>query len=71
SSSDYTTYPYSITAFLVYNFQDSNATIKKALNNAKIRQAISLSINRKTLVKNVIGDASTVSKTFVPQDLVK
>ena len=71
SSSDYTTYPYSITAFLVYNFQDSNATIKKALNNAKIRQAISLSINRKTLVKNVIGDASTVSKTFVPQYLVK
>ncbi|MCG0570576.1 lipoprotein precursor, peptide binding protein OppA-like protein [Lactiplantibacillus plantarum] len=71
SSSDYTTYPYYITAFLVYNFQDSNATIKKALNNAKIRQAISLSINRKTLVKNVIGDASTVSKTFVPQDLVK
>ncbi|UWF45735.1 peptide ABC transporter substrate-binding protein [Lactiplantibacillus plantarum] len=71
SSSDYTTYPYSITAFLVYNFQDSNATIKKALNNAKIRQAISLSINRKTLVKNVIGDASAVSKTFVPQDLVK
>lgn len=71
SSSDYTTYPYSITAFLVYNFQDNNATIKKALNNAKIRQAISLSINRKTLVKNVIGDASTVSKTFVPQDLVK
>lgn len=71
SSSDYTTYPYSITAFLVYNFQDSNATIKKALNNVKIRQAISLSINRKTLVKNVIGDASTVSKTFVPQDLVK
>ncbi|MEN8550931.1 peptide ABC transporter substrate-binding protein [Lactiplantibacillus plantarum] len=71
SNSDYTTYPYSITAFLVYNFQDSNATIKKALNNAKIRQAISLSINRKTLVKNVIGDASTVSKTFVPQDLVK
>ncbi|EMP44172.1 lipoprotein precursor, peptide binding protein OppA-like protein [Lactiplantibacillus plantarum] len=71
SSSDYTTYPYSITAFLVYNFQDSNATIKKALNNAKIRQVISLSINRKTLVKNVIGDASTVSKTFVPQDLVK
>ncbi|AGL63331.2 peptide ABC transporter substrate-binding protein [Lactiplantibacillus plantarum] len=71
SSSDYTTYPYSITAFLVYNFQDSNATIKKALNNAKIRQAISLSINRKTLVKNVIGAASTVSKTFVPQDLVK
>ncbi|TAR21942.1 peptide ABC transporter substrate-binding protein, partial [Lactiplantibacillus plantarum] len=39
--------------------------------NAKIRQAISLSINRKTLVKNVIGAASTVSKTFVPQDLVK
>lgn len=71
TSADYTTYPYSITAFLVYNFQDSNATIKKALNNAKIRQAISLSINRKTLVKNVIGDASTVSKTFVPQDLAK
>ncbi|EQM53847.1 peptide ABC transporter substrate-binding protein [Lactiplantibacillus plantarum EGD-AQ4] len=71
SNADYTTYPYSITAFLIYNFQDSNATIKKALNNKNIRQAISLSINRKTLVKNVIGDASTVSKTFVPQNLVK
>lgn len=71
SNSDYTTYPYSITAFLVYNFKDSNATIKKALNNQKIRQAISLSINRETLVKNVIGDASTTSKTFVPQNLAK
>ncbi|EIW14758.1 oligopeptide ABC transporter, substrate binding protein [Lactiplantibacillus pentosus KCA1] len=71
SNADYTTYPYSITAFLIYNFQDSNATIKKALNNKNIRQAIPLSINRKTLVKNVIGDASTVSKTFVPQNLVK
>lgn len=69
SNSDYTTYPYSITAFLVYNFKDSNATVKKALNNEKIRQAISLSINRNTLVKNVIGDASTTSKTFVPKDL--
>ncbi|KRO09084.1 oligopeptide ABC superfamily ATP binding cassette transporter, binding protein [Lactiplantibacillus xiangfangensis] len=69
SNSDYTTYPYSITAFLVYNFNDSNATVKKALNNEKIRQAISLSINRNTLVKNVIGDASTTSKTFVPKDL--
>ncbi|WP_338211559.1 peptide ABC transporter substrate-binding protein [Lactiplantibacillus paraxiangfangensis] len=69
SNSDYTTYPYSITAFLVYNFKDSNATVKKALNNEKIRQAISLSINRNTLVKNVIGDASTTSQTFVPKDL--
>ncbi|AVK64551.1 peptide ABC transporter substrate-binding protein [Lactobacillus sp. CBA3606] len=67
----YTTYPYSITAFLVYNFQDSNATIKKALSNQKIRQAISLSINRDQLVKNVIGDASKPAKTFVPQDLAK
>ncbi|ETY75131.1 peptide ABC transporter substrate-binding protein [Lactiplantibacillus fabifermentans] len=69
NNSDYTTYPYSITAFLIYNFNDSNATIKKAMNNQKIRQAISLSINRSSLVKNVIGDASTVSKTFVPQNL--
>lgn len=71
NDSKYRTYPYSITAFLVYNFQDSDSTVKKALNNQKIRQAISLSINRKTLVKNVIGDASTVSKTFVPQDLAE
>lgn len=70
-NADYKTYPYSITSFLVYNFQDSDATVKKALNNQKIRQAISLSINRQTLVKNVIGDASTVAKGFVPQDLAE
>jgi len=69
SNKDYTTYPYSITAFLVYNFHDQNRTIRKALNNQKIRQAISLSINRQSLVKNVIGDASIPAKTFVPQDL--
>ncbi len=69
TNKDYTTYPYSITTFLAYNFKDSNKTIRKALNNKKIRQAISLSINRKSLVKNVIGDASTTAKTFVPQNL--
>lgn len=69
NSSDYTTYPYSITAFLAYNFKASDATVKKALNNQKIRQAISLSTNRKTLVKNVIGDASTTASTFVPANL--
>ncbi|MFC6165536.1 peptide ABC transporter substrate-binding protein [Lactiplantibacillus dongliensis] len=69
SNKDYTTYPYSITAFLVYNFKDSHKTVRQALNNQKIRQAISLSINRQSLVKNVIGDASTTAKTFVPQDL--
>ncbi|MBU7463271.1 peptide ABC transporter substrate-binding protein [Lactiplantibacillus pentosus] len=68
SNADYTTYPYSITAFLIYNFQDSNATIKKALNNKNIRQAISLSINRKTLVKDPkngkdFADESTVKNS--------
>ncbi len=69
TNSDYTTYPYSITAFLVYNFNATNSTVKKAMNNQKIRRAISLSINRKSMVKNVIGDASKTAKSFVPQDL--
>jgi oligopeptide transport system substrate-binding protein len=69
NNKDYTTFPYSITTFLQYNFNDSDATKKKAFNNANIRKAISYSIDRKQLIKKIIGDASTESKGLIPTDL--
>lgn len=68
-NADYKTYPYSITQFLSYNFNASDSTVKKALNNKDIRQAISLAINRKQLVTKVIGDDSSTAKGLVAKDL--
>nr|SFZ87670.1 Oligopeptide ABC transporter, periplasmic oligopeptide-binding protein OppA (TC 3.A.1.5.1) [Loigolactobacillus rennini] len=40
-----------------------------AFKNKKIRQAISLTIDRNKLAKNVLSDGSTAAKSFVPQGL--
>ncbi|AEV94415.1 peptide ABC transporter substrate-binding protein [Pediococcus claussenii] len=69
NNKDYTTQPYSITAFLQYNLKDSNDVKRKALNNKNIRYAISLAINRKQLIDKVLGDASTTSKGLVATNL--
>ncbi|BDR59224.1 peptide ABC transporter substrate-binding protein [Xylocopilactobacillus apicola] len=39
------------------------------MNNAKIRQAISLSINRKQLIDKVLGGGSALSNSFTPRGL--
>ncbi|MCT1175341.1 peptide ABC transporter substrate-binding protein [Pediococcus pentosaceus] len=69
NNKDYTTFPYSITTFLQYNFNDADKTKRKAFNNVNIRKAIAYSINRKQLIEKIIGDASTPSKGLVPTDL--
>ncbi|WP_412988939.1 peptide ABC transporter substrate-binding protein [Pediococcus siamensis] len=71
NNADYQTVPYSYTRFLAFNFKASNSKVRKAMNNKKIRQAISLAINRKQLISKVIGDDSTISQGFVPTDLAK
>ncbi|MFC6201226.1 peptide ABC transporter substrate-binding protein [Lactiplantibacillus nangangensis] len=59
------------TFYVEFNRDDSNKTLAKAFKNKKIRQAMSLAINRKEFVKNTLGDGSTVSKGYVSQDLAK
>ncbi|MFT9004565.1 MAG: peptide ABC transporter substrate-binding protein [Liquorilactobacillus hordei] len=51
------------TTYVDYN------TTRKALKNKNIRKALSYAVNRKQLVKKVLGDGSVVSKNFVPEGL--
>ena len=69
SNKDFTTYPYSLVRFLMYNFKDSNPINKKALNNRNIRLALSLSIDRNIVTKKVLGNGSTLPTGFVATDL--
>ena len=66
---DVKTYPYSYVAFLAYNFQAKDATVKKALSNKNIRLALSLSLDRKILTSKVFGDGSSVPTGFVASGL--
>lgn len=43
----------------------------KLLNNAQLRKAISLAIDRETFVENVLGDGSIAATGFVPQNFVQ
>ncbi|MGQ5708731.1 peptide ABC transporter substrate-binding protein [Lactobacillus sp. PSON] len=69
SNKDFTTYPYSLVRFLMYNFKDNNPVNKKALNNRNIRLALSLSIDRNIVTKKVLGNGSTLPTGFVATDL--
>ncbi|WP_026884465.1 peptide ABC transporter substrate-binding protein [Clostridium akagii] len=58
-----------------YNFNlDPNAKlapgVAKAINNVNVRQAISLAIDRASLVKNVTKAGQTPSTSFVPSGIV-
>ncbi|KRN88360.1 peptide ABC transporter substrate-binding protein [Ligilactobacillus ceti] len=55
-------------AYLQFNQDSKDATMKAAMSNKKIRQAISMSINRKSLSK-VIGSGARVPKGMVPDKL--
>lgn len=53
------------TTYLEYNQRKADSPFK----NAKLRQAISYSIDRAALVKNVLGDGSLASTGLVPKNL--
>jgi len=59
------------TFYIEYNRKASNATVAKAFKNDKIREALSLAINRKQFVNDVLADGSTVAKGYVSSDLAK
>ncbi|GFZ26906.1 peptide ABC transporter substrate-binding protein [Lactobacillus corticis] len=69
SRSDYKVYPYSLVNYLAFNYNDTNATNKKAFNNRNIRLALSLALDRKTVANKILGDGSSVPKGFVASDL--
>lgn len=66
---EFKTYPYSLVRFLLYNFKATNPTNRKALNNQKIRLAMSLAIDRNVITKKVLGNGSTLPTGFVANDL--
>ncbi|MFC6182433.1 peptide ABC transporter substrate-binding protein [Lactiplantibacillus daowaiensis] len=53
------------------NYLEFNQKKVKALANKKLRQAMSLSLNREELVNNVLGDGSVTPKGFVTAGLAK
>lgn len=67
---EFKTYPYSLVRFLLYNFKAPNSINRRALNNQKIRLAMSLAIDRKVITKKVLGNGSTLPTGFVANDLV-
>lgn len=69
SNKDFTSYPYSLVRFLMYNFKSKNPTNNKALNNRNIRLALSLSIDRDIVINKVLGNGSTLPIGFVANDL--
>lgn len=69
SNKDFTSYPYSLVRFLMYNFKSKNPTNNKALNNRNIRLALSLSIDRDIVINKVLGNGSTLPTGFVANDL--
>ncbi|MFD1421660.1 peptide ABC transporter substrate-binding protein [Lactiplantibacillus songbeiensis] len=59
------------TFYIEFNQRDSNKTLAKAFKNQKIREALSLAINRKQFVNDVLADGSTQAKGYVSSDLAK
>ncbi|MDC7952823.1 peptide ABC transporter substrate-binding protein [Liquorilactobacillus mali] len=58
--------------YLQFNFKDpTDSDLKAAFNNVNIRKALSLSLDRNQLTKNVLSDGSLSAKGFVTADLAK
>jgi len=53
------------------NYLEYNQKKVKALANRKVRQALSMTLDRKELVNNVLGDGSVTPKGFVTAGLAK
>lgn len=64
-------YPYSYVTYIKYNFNDSDETKRKAMNNKNIRMAMSLAIDRDVLTKKILGDGSETPKGFVASNLAQ
>lgn len=69
TNKEFTSYPYSLVRFLLYNFKDKNTLNRKAMNNQNIRLALSLGIDRQIVTKKVLGNGSTLPTGFVASDL--
>ncbi|APR07106.1 peptide ABC transporter substrate-binding protein [Lentilactobacillus parabuchneri] len=61
----YLSYPSGEIDYIAYNFRN------KALRNINIRKAISLTINRKSLVNNVLKNGAKVPTGIAPSDIAK
>lgn len=63
-------YPYIGTYYYCFNFDAKASALDpaaaKVMQNTKVRQAMSLAIDRASLVKNVVKGGQTPSTTFVP-----
>lgn len=68
--SDYVLRKQASIAYIEFNQNDSNPTIRKAMRNKKIRQAISMTINRNQFVKTAVY-GSVAAPGAVPQGLAK
>lgn len=69
TSSQFKQYPYSYVSYLQYNFKDSDAVKRTAMNNRNIRLALSLAIDRNVLTKKILGNGSLTPKGFVASEL--
>lgn len=63
----YTSVKEARTSYIEFNQRDAKSPFK----NANLRKAISYSINREALVKQVLGDGSVASTGLIPADMSK
>ncbi|EGP4746540.1 peptide ABC transporter substrate-binding protein [Enterococcus faecium] len=63
----YTSVKEARTSYIEFNQREKNSPF----NNVNLRKAISYSIDREALVKQVLGDGSVVSTGLIPSDMVK
>ncbi len=67
--STFRSYAYSYIAYMQYNFNAKDTTVKAAMNNQDIRLAFSQALDRKALTKKALGNGSQIPTGFVPNDL--
>lgn len=68
-----TIYPNLATYMLIFNVGKQSTLpedVKKALSNKKVRQALSLAIDRKAIVENVTKGGQVPAYSFVPQGIL-
>ncbi|MBZ2405737.1 peptide ABC transporter substrate-binding protein [Liquorilactobacillus hordei] len=71
-SKDYVLNKSATSIYLQFNFKNpTDSDLKAAFNNANIRKALSLSLDRTQLTKNVLSDGSLPAKGFVTAELAK
>ena len=68
NSSDFVLNKNASMVYLQMNMKAQNATLRKAYNNVNIRKALSLSLDRKQLVNNVLGDGSLAPRALWQPD---